>query len=187
MLLQLHIDSTRPGPSGNPQAPNAANSDEAKVPAYTLPDALTLQNGQKVTDATTWWQKRRPEIVEQFDKEIYGRVPANIPKVNWEIVSTTDTVIFGIAAVTKHLLGHVDNAAYPKIKVDIDLTLYTPAKKTHVPVMIAFSFLFPPGFQLPKDTAKNAPRAMAATGAGKRLGLCSFDYRQVTRPMMAQG
>jgi len=157
MLLQLHIDSTRPGPSGNPQAPNAANSDEAKVPAYTLPDALTLQNGQKVAGATTWWQKRRPEIVEQFDKEIYGRVPANIPKVNWEVVSTTDTVIFGIVAVTKHLLGHVDNGAYPKIKVDIDLTLCTPAKKAHVPVMIAFSFLFPPGFQLPKDTAKNAP------------------------------
>src|SRR5215471_15145531 len=92
MLQQLHIDSTRPGPSGNPQAPNAANSDESKVPAYTLPDPLILKSGDRVTDAKTWWQKRRPEIVEDFDKEIYGRVPENAAKVNWEVVSTTDTM-----------------------------------------------------------------------------------------------
>src|SRR3954447_3413859 len=77
MLAQLHIDSTRPGPSGNPKDTNAANSDEAKVQPYTLPDALTLNNGQKVTDANTWFTKRRPEIVEAFDKQIYGRVPAH--------------------------------------------------------------------------------------------------------------
>jgi len=157
MLQQLHIDSTRPGPSGNPQAPNAANSDESKVPDYTLPDPLVLKNEKKVTDETGWWQKRRPEIVEDFDKEIYGRVPKNTPKVNWEIVSTTDTIIYGIAATAKHLSGHVDNSSFPQLKVNIDLTLCTPAKKEHVPVVIEFSFVFPPGFQLPKDTSKNAP------------------------------
>src|ERR1043166_8264091 len=63
MLQQLNITSTRPGPSGNPQAPNAANSDESKASPYTtLPDPLVLQNGQKVTDAKTWWNKRRPEL-----------------------------------------------------------------------------------------------------------------------------
>src|SRR6476620_4908151 len=50
MLEQLHITSTRPGPSGNPQAPNAANNDEAKASPYTtLPDPLILKNGKKVT------------------------------------------------------------------------------------------------------------------------------------------
>jgi len=158
MLNLVHIDSTRPGPSGNPQAPNAANADESKVPPYTLPDALILRNGEKVNDVNTWWQKRRPEIVEDFDKEIYGRMPANIPKVNWEIISTADTTIGNIHAVIKHLEGHVDNSSYPQIKVDIPLTLVTPADaKTSVPVVIEFSFVFPPGFQLPKDTSKNAP------------------------------
>src|SRR4030095_6665924 len=71
MLQQLHIDSTRPGPSGNPQAPNAANSDESKVPAYTLPDPLILKSGEKVTNETGWWKKRRLEIFEDFAKEIY--------------------------------------------------------------------------------------------------------------------
>ena len=67
MLAQLNITSTRPGPSGNPSAPNAANTDESKASPYTtLPDPLILNNGKKVTDAKTWWSKRRPEIVEEF-------------------------------------------------------------------------------------------------------------------------
>src|SRR5215470_12280272 len=90
MLAQLHISSTRPGPSGNPQAPNAANIDESKASPYTvLPDPLTLKNGKQVTDAKTWWDRRRPEIVEDFEREVYGRVPKNTPKVKWEVVKDT--------------------------------------------------------------------------------------------------
>ena len=48
MLGQLGITATRPGPSGNPSAPNAANTDESKSSPYTsLPDPLTLKNGKK--------------------------------------------------------------------------------------------------------------------------------------------
>src|ERR1051325_7899609 len=51
MLAQLNITSTRPGPSGNPSSPNAANTDESKAsPFITLPDPLILKNGKKVTD-----------------------------------------------------------------------------------------------------------------------------------------
>ncbi|HEX8676544.1 MAG TPA: hypothetical protein VF700_04950, partial [Segetibacter sp.] len=122
MLDQLQIGSTRPGPSGNPQAPNAANSNEAKASPYTaLPDPLVSKNGKKVTTAKMWWSQRRPEIVEDFDREIYGRVPANTPKVNWEVTSTTDTIIGNTKAIIKNLLGHVDNSSYPSIEVDIQL------------------------------------------------------------------
>src|SRR5215210_6500726 len=127
MLDQLQISSTRPGPSGNPQAPNAANSDEAEASPYTsLPDPLVRKNGKKVTTAKMWWSQRRPEIVEDFDREIYGRVPTNTPKVNWEVTSTTDTIIGSTKAIIKNLLGHVDNSSYPSIKVGIQLTLTTP-------------------------------------------------------------
>ena len=155
MLVQLNITSTRPGPSGNPSAPNAANSDEAKATQYTsLPDPLVLKNGKKVTNAKTWWNKRRPEIAEDFNKEIYGRVPKNTPKVNWEVTSTSDTVIGGIAAVTKNLLGHVDNSLYPQLTVDIQLSLTTPKNNNKaVPVIMEFGFLFPPGFRLPPPPA----------------------------------
>jgi hypothetical protein len=155
MLKQLHIDSTRRGPSGNPAAPDAANSDEAKATTYTsLPDALVLKNGKKVTDTKAWLNKRRPEIVEDFDREIYGRVPANTPKVNWQLVSTTDTVFGNIKAVTKNLIGHADNSTYPQIKVDIQLSLTVPINKTKpVPVIMEFGFIFPPGSRFPAPPA----------------------------------
>jgi hypothetical protein len=91
MLELLKITSTRPGPSGTPTAPNAANSDESKATQYTsLPDPLVFNNGKPVKSAKDWWQKRRPEIVELFDREVYGRVPENVPKVNWEVVKTSN-------------------------------------------------------------------------------------------------
>jgi hypothetical protein len=155
MLMQLNIDSTRRGPSGTPSAPNAANSDESKATTYTsLPDALILKNGKKVTDTKTWLTKRKPEIIEDFDREIYGRVPKNTPKVTWEIISTVDTGFGNIKAVTKNLLGHVDNSSYPQIKVDIQLSLTVPKNKTKaVPVIMEFGFIFPPGFRFPTPPA----------------------------------
>src|SRR3954447_24577932 len=86
MLEQLGIKALRPGPSGNEQAPNHANYDEATANPYpNLPDALTLKNGQKVTTAAQWWNARRPEIVEDFEREVLGRVPKNVPDVTWSV------------------------------------------------------------------------------------------------------
>jgi len=155
MLDQLHITSTRPGSSGNPSAPNAANTDESKASPYTnLPDPLILKNGKRVTDAKMWWNKRRPEIVEDFDREVYGRIPEYLPKVTWELVSVTNDTSNHVPAVTKKLIGHVDNSSYPSVTVNIDLTLTIPANgKGPVPVIMEFGFVFPPGFKLPPPPA----------------------------------
>ena len=152
MLTQLRITSLRQGANGsNPNAHNAANYDESKANPYpTLPDPLTLKNGKKVNSAKEWWQKRRPEIVEDFDREIYGRVPKNTPKVPWEVVSVKNETNNHVPVIIKKLVGHVDNSSYPQIKVDIDLTLTTPAKSTGpVPVIMEYGYIFPPGFRPP--------------------------------------
>jgi hypothetical protein len=149
MMEQLHITSIRRGRDGmNPQSPNYANYDESKAnPFPNLPDPLTLNNGKKVKSAKVWWNKRRPEIVEDFDREIYGRVPKHTPKVNWELTSTTRTNNGMVPVITKQLVGHVDNSLDPKISVNIQLTLSTPADaKGPVPVMMQFGFNFGHGF-----------------------------------------
>jgi hypothetical protein len=158
MLQQLNITSVRPGPSGNPQAPNAANIEEEKATPYTsLPDPLTLKNGKKVINAQSWWDQRRPEIVEDFDREVYGRIPKNVPKVTWEIINTTKDMNGTYPIITKKLVGHVDNSSYPQIKVDIQLSLSTPAQaKGPVPIIMEFGFNFPPGFTPPQDTSRHA-------------------------------
>ena len=148
MMDLLHITSLRPGVDGNhPDAPNAVNYDEAKANPYPkLPDPLVLKTGKKVKSAKVWWSKRRPEIVEDFDREVYGRVPKVTPKVTWEVTATTPEKNGGVPVITKTLLGHVDNAAYPAIAVNIGLTLTTPANASGpVPVIMEFGFLPRPG------------------------------------------
>jgi len=137
----LGIASLRPGPSGNPKASNAANMDEAKATPYTtLPDPLAMRDGRTVTTARGWRQ-RRAEIVEDFDREIYGRTPARTPRVRWQVTGTADDVVGGMPVVTKTLIGHVDNSSYPLVSVGIQLTLTTPARaKGPVPVMLNFGF-----------------------------------------------
>ena len=106
MLEALKITSLRPGANpNNPQAPNAVNYDESKANPYSkLPDPLVLKNGKKVTTARMWRQQRRPEIVEDFDREVYGRVPKNAHKVTWEATTTKETK-FDIPVITKQIIG----------------------------------------------------------------------------------
>ena len=120
--------------------PNAVNYDESKANPYpNLPDPLTLKNGQKVTTAEMWWDRRRPGIVEDFDSEVYGRVPKNTPRVRWEVTGATKEMNGDVPVITKQLVGHVDNSSYPLITVDIRLALTTPASASGpVPVILEF-------------------------------------------------
>jgi lysophospholipase L1-like esterase len=141
MMDQLGIKALRPGPSGNEKDPNHANYNEAKANPYgDLPDALTLKSGRKVTSREQWWNEGRPEIVEDFEREVIGRIPSNVPRVTWTVKSTTDSKTGVFPVVEKQLVGHVDNSGYPSINVDIEMTLVTPGNaKGPVPVMIMFS------------------------------------------------
>src|SRR5579859_2489543 len=94
MMEQLGIKALRPGPSGNESAPNHANYDEALAnPFPNLPEVLTLKNGKKVATPQEWWTQRRPEIVEDFEREVLGRVPKNVPQVSWSVTSTVEAKI----------------------------------------------------------------------------------------------
>jgi sialate O-acetylesterase len=148
LLDLLKIQSLRPGANPrDPSAPNAANYDEAKAnPWPTLPDPLKLNNGPRVKTAKAWWEQRRPQIVEDFDREVYGRVPANVPVVRWEVVSTTNEKIGNTPVITKQLLGHADNSAYPQVSVDIEMSVTTPAQTSSpVPLVMELGFKPRPG------------------------------------------
>jgi hypothetical protein len=140
MMEQLGIRALRPGPSGNEKAPNHANYDESKAnPFPNVPDALTLNDGQKVTTAALW-QKRRSEIAEGFECCVYGHVPTNVPKVTWSVTATDHERIGFTPVIAKELLGHVDNSSYPLIGVDIRMILVTPAAATKpVPLLMIFA------------------------------------------------
>ncbi len=151
MKQQLGIKTLRPGPSGNESAPNHANYDESVAnPCPALPDILTLKNGNKVSSAEIWHTQRRPEIIEEFEREVYGRLPKHIPKVTWKVEAIDNEFVGRIPVTAKKLVGHVDNSAYPSIKVDINMMLVTPTNvKGPVPVLMMFGS---PSFPSPAQT-----------------------------------
>jgi hypothetical protein len=157
MLAQLGITSLRTGASGTATAPNAANYDESKAVIFpNLPTLLITKVGQQVTSKKMWEKVRRPELVEEFDREIYGRVPSNTPKVQWVVVSTKDDKVGNTDVTVQKLQGIVDNSIFPSIEVKMDLTLTLPKQSLKpVPVIVELSFLFPAGMRPP--VVPNAP------------------------------
>jgi hypothetical protein len=140
MMRQLGIKTLRPGPSGRADASNAANYDESTAnPFPEYPSILTLKNGKKVTSAKVWNEKRWPEIIEEFDREVLGRVPKVVPNITWEVTRKATVTVAGNAVLARQLVGHVDNSAFPEITVDIQMVLVTPeSAKAPVPVMMMF-------------------------------------------------
>ena len=150
MMEQLGIKALRPGPSGNEKASNHANYDAEKAnPFPNLPDPLTMNDGQKVTSPQMWWDKRRPEIVEMYEKYVYGRIPGNVPKVTWTVTVVDHEMIGFTPVIAKDIMGEVDNASDPAIKVKIHMTLVTPANaRKPVPVLMMFGRA---GFPAPNE------------------------------------
>ncbi len=178
MKEQLGITRLRPGPSGNSSATNSANYDPDKAnPFPDLPDPLLMKNGQKVTTAEQWWKVRRPEIVEDFEREVFGRVPKNVPKVTWTVTTqATDRVVGNVPVLARQLVGKVDNSACPSIKVGIQMTLVTPANtKGPVPVLMMFGGGFG-GSGFPRRPGELAPtNRFGAFGGGTNAGPSSTE------------
>ncbi len=181
MMNQLGIRKLRPGPSGREDAPNPANYDESLAnPFPNLPEVLTLNNGTKVTSAKMWWDQRRPEIVEEFEREVLGRIPPDVPKVTWEITNKSQAKVGSYPVLGKQLVGHVDNSSFPAINVDIEMILVTPADaKGPVPVMMMFGFGRLPGSPPPpgkKQFGFGPPPAGSDPPATEQLLAAGWGY-----------
>ena len=165
MKDQLGVKTIRPGPNPNDQS----TFDEANANPYkdSMPNVLKMNDGTPVTRAAQW-PARREQIAELFEREIYGRIPANVPGVTWQVTNTTHGTNAGVPTITRTLVGHVDNASYPQIKVDIEASLTVPADAPKpVPTIVAFTFNFGP------------PRRVGNAGPGGRAGAGSA----TTRPL----
>lgn len=141
MLQQLGITKLRPGRNGDAKAQNGANYEEASANPYpNLPELMKLANGEPVTTPEQW-KTRRAEIVELLESEVYGRIPANVPGVKWEVRETREIEAGGKPAIQKHIVGVVDNSACPEINVNISMSLTLPKDVTgSVPVLMSFGW-----------------------------------------------
>ncbi|RAJ97734.1 hypothetical protein LX87_02637 [Larkinella arboricola] len=166
--LQLKLPANLPPPTDDPKRPqhvkqregssnwydeagnthvrsgwgNWTNYEESQANAYTLPNPLMLKNGKPVKTAAMWWKQRRPEILNDYETEIYGKIPKNTPKVTFEVTGQ-DTAVGG-KANKKLIIGRIDNSKYPSATPRIELTMYTPANASGpVPLMVIVWGAFP--------------------------------------------
>jgi (4-O-methyl)-D-glucuronate---lignin esterase len=140
MLAQLGIKKVRRGRDGR----GRDTSSEATANPFkdSMPDLMTFKDKTKVKTADQW-PKRRAEIVEDFEREVYGRIPKNVPRVKWEVTNTVEGESDGIATVTRTLVGNVDNSAFPQIKVAIRASYTVPRDAAgRVPIILQFGFGF---------------------------------------------
>jgi hypothetical protein len=140
MMDQLGIKSIRRGFDADQSSPYAANYDESKANPYPeIPELMKTNSGKKVKTAKQWYEVRRPEIIEDFEREVYGRLPENIPSVTWTITAQEIETVGMMRVKAKQLVGHVDNSACPSINVDIKMVVVTPADaKGPVPLLMMF-------------------------------------------------
>jgi hypothetical protein len=111
--------------------------DEAKVPKYTLPDPLAMANGQRVRDARTWQNQRRPEILELYRSEVFGRSPSEKAKFAVKVDSIDQHALDGKAVRKQATLWFAGENHGPRMNI----LIYLPAgAKKPSPVFLALSF-----------------------------------------------
>ncbi|MEZ6062564.1 MAG: acetylxylan esterase [Planctomycetaceae bacterium] len=117
--------------------PDGFNYDESKVPKYELPDLLTTVSGDRVTDGETWNRIRRPEILNLFEENVFGKLPPNVPQLRTRIRSRVDNALNGKAIRREITVFFSDDDSGPAM----DLLVYTPAASSGpVPAFLGCNF-----------------------------------------------
>ena len=161
MRRQLGITQLRPGRNPNPGSTNPPNYDQTRANPYPdWPELLVAKNGEKITVPETWWQKRRPEIAADFEREVIGSVPASAPKVVWEVTRQLDTTVGGLPVRARQVTGHADNSAHPENPVDIKMAVVLPMDaRGPVPVLVMFGWGNMPDEPVPRFPGMGEPVA----------------------------
>lgn len=111
-----------------------ANYDEDKLPPYTLPDLLITLKGKPVTTAHEWMVVRRPEILNLFEENIYGRIPASLPRYSVDRISQEP--VFGYAIRKQLTLNFRQNGR----ELHVGVLMYLPQRSAAVPVFLGYNF-----------------------------------------------
>jgi hypothetical protein len=145
-----------------PRTGHVSNYDEAKVGAYELPDPLVTQDGRPVRDADMWNRVRRPEILKLYEAEIYGRVPANAPKVRFETLNRDEIHFGNSTAAHRHAVIHFGDGPGAQA---VNVHLYLPAAATG-PVPVFLHLTFATNRATPPDAADPASPGRRPSEAG---------------------
>lgn len=122
-----------------PRLAAQANYDEDKVPKYTLPDPLTLEDGSRVTDAKAWQTRRRPELMTLFQQHVFGAMPPAMKIAKVEVHDEAAPAIDGAGTRREVTLYFKKDGSGPAINVLILLPKGADAKHP-APAFVGYNF-----------------------------------------------
>jgi hypothetical protein len=165
------------------QAPGA-NYDEARVPAYTLPEPLRFEDGTPVRAAREWAGRRRAEVLRLFEEHVYGRSPGPPAGMRSVVVETDSRALGGLATrrqVRIHLDGTEEGPSF-------EVLLYVPnGAPRPVPAFLGLNFggnhsVHPdPALRLPRSWMREGPGVVdhRATEAGRGAGAAAWPVERI--------
>lgn len=112
------------------------NYDETKVPKFILPDVLTTFSGETIADTQQWKEKRRPEIVQFFEKQVYGKVPGKLDEFSFKLVEQSDGAFNGKARRKQVAIRLKKNGR----TLDFNILMYLPKGKANAPIFLGYNF-----------------------------------------------
>ncbi len=178
MMSKLGLSSLLPARSPDENEPNGANYDESVANPYPdLPDPLVSDSGQSISNAQDWNTVRRDEILEHFEREIYGRVPASAPQLSWRVESTETSTLQGQSVLIRDVVA-TPNAPVDGIDVEIRMSLVTPTGQASPPpvlVMLGPDTTTPPAVP---DSHGDLPRQHLLIENGWGYAMLSTDSIQ---------
>jgi len=114
------------------------NYDESKVPAYTLPDPLRMENGEVVSTPGQWHAKRRPELLALFESQMYGHAPGRPAAMHFRPGPSDPQALGGKAARKEVSVYFAAGDGDPRM----DILIYLPKNTTGpVPLFLGLNFL----------------------------------------------
>ncbi|MBP5612370.1 MAG: hypothetical protein J6X20_06590, partial [Bacteroidales bacterium] len=143
MKAQIGVKETRPRRDGQAADPALRpNYDELKANPFPFyPDPFTTFDGRRVKNARMWYKVRRPELREEFEREVYGRIPAEVPPVAWQVTREYEAEVGGIPVMVRQLQGTVDNSVCPSVEVNIQAqVMWQTGTAGPLPVITDFSY-----------------------------------------------
>ena len=166
------------------------NYEEDSVGTYVLPDMFTMKNGEKVKDAKTWMGKRRPEIVQLFEENQFGKMPPRPPEMRFDVFDKGTLVLNGKAIrkqVTVYFAKDTEDRALTTDdksrgkSYKMDLLIYLPAAaKKPSPLLLIINFFAnssvvdDPGVRAGEVWTREGKKVPATTAAFGKINIDTF-------------
>lgn len=116
--------------------PPDTNTDESRIPPYTLPDPLISPNGKAITTVKDWERKQRPYILKLFTENVYGKIPAKPAGMHFKVTETDSAALNGKAIRKQVTIYFAAGDDAPSM----DLLLYLPRTNKPAAVFVGLNF-----------------------------------------------